>query len=55
MAKNENNPLAEALASYHSYDKPEVIKLKSKVLNGVLGRRFTSRFCNTISCRFRFW
>lgn len=35
--KEESNALAQALASYNSYDEPEVIKLKSKVLNGVLG------------------
>ena len=37
MAKNELNELAEALSDYNLYDNPEVIKLKSKVLNGVLG------------------
>lgn len=35
--KEEQNPLAQALSDYKVYDEPEVIKLKSKVLNGVLG------------------
>lgn len=38
MAKNTDlNPLAQALSDYNLYDNPEVIKLKSRVLNGVLG------------------
>ena len=36
MAKEEKNPLAEALAEFNNYEEPKVITLKSKVLNGIL-------------------
>lgn len=38
MAKKEElDSLSQALADFNTYDEPEVLKLKSKVLNGVLG------------------